>query len=43
MFKHKDWPACKAMANVCKFYIEILDDEQKEEIYIVQVKPDQKK
>ena len=28
MFKHKDWPACKAIANVCKFYTEILDENQ---------------
>ena len=33
MFKHKDWPACKAIAHVCKFCTEILDDEHKEDMY----------
>ena len=45
MFKHKDWPACKAIANVCKFYTEMLDDEHKYDIYIYIVwkKPNYKK
>ena len=33
MFKHTEWPSCKAIANVCRFYIEMLDDEHKEDTY----------
>ena len=33
MFKHKNWPACKAIANVRKYQIETLDDERKQGIY----------
>ena len=33
MFKHKNWPAGKAIANVCKYYTEVLEDEHKEDIY----------
>ena len=33
MFKHKDLPSCKAIANVCKFYSEMLDNKHKYDIY----------
>ena len=33
MFKHRNLPSCKAIANVCKYYIEMLDDKHKDGIY----------
>ena len=33
MFKHRVSPSCKAIANVCKYYTEMLDDKHKEDIY----------
>ena len=33
VFKHKESPSCKVIANVCKFYTEMLDESHKEDIY----------
>ena len=33
MFKHRVSPSCKAIANVCKYYTEMLDDKHKDDIY----------
>ena len=33
MFKHKDSTSCKAIANVCKYYTECLDENHKDDIY----------
>ena len=33
MFKHKDSLTCKAMANACKYYVEMLDVEHKDDMY----------
>ena len=33
MFKDKESPSCKVIANVCKFFTEMLDENHKEDIY----------
>ena len=33
MFKHRVSPSCKAIANVFKYYTEMLDDNHKDDIY----------
>ena len=33
MFKHRDSPSCKAIANVCKYYTEIWGEKHKDDIY----------
>jgi len=33
MFKHQESPSCKVVANVCKLYTEMSDENHKEDIY----------
>ena len=33
LFKHKESPSCKVVANVCKLFTEMLYENHKEDIY----------
>ena len=33
MFKHRESPSCKVIANACKLYTEILDENHEEDKY----------